>query len=274
MNPELVKLLLALAIFIIGFIGGSLPWIIQPLHQGGRFMALGNTFAAGVLGGVGLIHLLGSGIDGLRLAAPGMQYPLALFLTGVSFLFMLLIEKVIIGDHHQIRAGDVHIGSLHEIPPSLFLDVKHTNALILLVVLSLHSLILGLTLGAQQTLSGITLVFFSIIAHKLFAGFALGVGYKRAGFSWKQACGWLTFFAVMVPAGILLATITGALLSKSIGIWFEAVFDSIGAGTFLYIASVDIIDTEFHEPEAGDRRLKWLLTVAGFSVMAVLAVWV
>ncbi|MEJ2034473.1 MAG: hypothetical protein P8Y63_15895, partial [Deltaproteobacteria bacterium] len=53
---------------------------------------------------------------------------------------------------------------------------------------------------------------------------------------------------------------------------FEAIFDSIGAGTFLYIATLDIIRTEFELP--GDNWQKWLLAAAGFSIMAVLAVWI
>ena len=41
------------------------------------------------------------------------------------------------------------------------------------------------------------------------------------------------------------------------------------AGTFLYIANVDIVRTEFEL--RGDRWQKWLLAALGFSMMAVLA---
>jgi zinc transporter 1/2/3 len=48
-------------------------------------------------------------------------------------------------------------------------------------VLSVHSVILGLALGAQSALAGAVIVFLAIVAHKGAAGFALGVGYQRAG---------------------------------------------------------------------------------------------
>jgi zinc transporter 1/2/3 len=272
MNLEFVKLSFAFVILVIGFSGASLPWVIPSMRQGGRLLALGDTFAAGVLGGAGLIHLLGGGIEGFRHVAPGLHYPFALLLAGLSFLFILFIEGVIIGEHHPVGSGYRHTGSVHEIASSGFTEIDHAYAFILLVVLSIHSIILGLTLGAQQKLNQMMVVFIAILAHKLFAGFALGVRYMRAGFKWHKAMGPIIFFAFMVPSGILIGTITGALLSWSCGLWFEAIFDSVGAGTFLYIASLDIISTEFHEPEAGDRMLKWILTVVGYGVMAGLAV--
>ena len=48
---------------------------------------------------------------------------------------------------------------------------------------------------------------------------------------------------------------------------FEAIFDSIGAGTFLYIASVDIVSREFQIPD--DRWQKWLFAASGFTIMAL-----
>ncbi|MGE5186640.1 MAG: hypothetical protein ACM31C_31515 [Acidobacteriota bacterium] len=53
--------------------------------------------------------------------------------------------------------------------------------------------------------------------------------------------------------------------------WFEGIFDSLAAGTFLYIAMLDIIRTEFEV--RGDRWQKWSLASAGFATMAVLALW-
>ena len=48
-------------------------------------------------------------------------------------------------------------------------------------------------------------------------------------------------------------------------------FDSIGAGTFICFAALDITRTEFDTPE--DRRQKWACATAGFAAMAVLAIW-
>jgi hypothetical protein len=50
------------------------------------------------------------------------------------------------------------------------------------------------------------------------------------------------------------------------------VFESVAAGTFSHIATLDIISTEFEFP--GNRRQKWLLASVGFRVMALLARWI
>jgi hypothetical protein len=49
-------------------------------------------------------------------------------------------------------------------------------------------------------------------------------------------------------------------------------FLSLAAGTFAYVATLDILREEFHEP--GGRFAKWLWVVAGAAVMALLALWV
>ena len=75
----------------------------------------------------------------------------------------------------------------------------------------------------------------------------------------------------MTPAGIVAGTAVSPLLSTHAGLLFEAVFDSVGAGTFIYIAALDITRTEFDTPE--DRWPKWVCATAGFAAMAVLAIW-
>ena len=48
--------------------------------------------------------------------------------------------------------------------------------------------------------------------------------------------------------------------------------DSLGTGTFLSIATLDIIKTEFDSPRY--RADKWGAAVLGFAIMAALAIWI
>ena len=50
--------------------------------------------------------------------------------------------------------------------------------------------------------------------------------------------------------------------------WFKA----IAAGTFLYIAALDIVREEFF-PAHDDRRWRFASAAAGVSVMALVAIW-
>jgi zinc transporter ZupT len=141
----------------------------------------------------------------------------------------------------------------------------------LLIVLSVHSVILGLALDAQSAVSGAVIVFLAIVAHKGATGFALGVGYARAGFSRRYALPQVVFFSTMTPLGILVGASASMALTVPAGRPFEAIFDSLGAGTFIYIAALDIIKTDFDSPE--HRTQKWFAAALAFGIMALLAIW-
>jgi zinc transporter 1/2/3 len=274
MSLTVLKVIFSAVVFVTGASGVLVPWVLRGRSSGERFMVWGDTFAGGVLGGAGLVHLLSGGASGFQELAPGLGYPLAYVLAGAGFLLILLIEAVIVADPDPSESP-LHCGSRgasHEIGPGTHMDVRHPYAFILLLVLSVHSIILGLALGGQRSTTRALAIFIAILAHKAMAGFALGVSYRRTGASLRRAAPVAVFFSSMTPLGILAGTAVDALVSSSAGLLFEAIFNSIGAGTFLYIATLDIIRTEFELP--GDNWPKWLLATAGFAVMAVLAVWI
>ena len=269
-----LKVILSAAIFVTGAAGVLLPWILRGGASGDRFMVWGDTFAGGVLGGAGLVHLLSGGTDAFRSVAPGLSYPLAFVLAGAGFLLILLIESVVVADPDP-RVSPLHCGSRgasHEIGPETHAGESHPFTFILLFVLSVHSIIVGMAMGAQSSLSMTLIVFGAIMAHKAMAGFALGVSYRRAGSSLVRTAPAAAFFSSMTPLGILAGTSIDALISPGARMAFEAIFDSVGAGTFLYIATLDIIRTEFELP--GDQWQKWLLASSGFGLMALLAWWI
>ena len=269
-----IKLAFAAVVAVIGLVGALLPWILGGRGASARTLALSDTFAGGVLGGAGLIHLLGSGITEFRASLPGVGYPLALMLAGLGFLLILFIEGVVVADRPTAAQGEGHPGSpaiQHEMSWRPRGTHHFIYPVILLVVLSVHSVILGLALGAQQALSGAIIVFLAIVAHKGAAGFALGVGYENAGVRHRRALPQLAFFSVMTPLGIVIGASIGFVLSAGSDRLFEAIFDSLGAGTFLYIASLDIIKTEFGNPDY--RLQKWIAATLGFGLMALLAIW-
>lgn len=270
-----IKVVFAAAVAAVGLSGTLLPWMLRGRGASERVLALSDTFAGGVLGGAGVVHLLGSGIDQFHAALPHLAYPLALLLAGVGFLLILLIEGVIVAGHHGHDVSPPQPASAavqHEMDWHPGGRGAASYPVILLVVLSVHSVILGLALGAQSALAGALIVFLAIVAHKGAAGFALGVGYQRAGLPHRRALPQLAFFSVMTPIGIVAGASIGAALSGRADLLFEGIFDSLGAGTFIYIATLDIIKMEFDSPQF--RAAKWTTAAVGFGVMAVLAIWI
>ncbi len=272
MNIVELKVVFAIAVFITGVFGVFIPWMIGGGRSHNRFMAWGDTFAGGVLGGAGLIHLLSGADKGFHQL--GVTYPLAFLLAGAGFLLILLIEAVIAADSDPGQSP-LHCGfrsASHEIGSRTQVSQWYNYSFILLLVLSVHSIILGLALGAQRSLASAMAVFIAIIAHKAMAGFALGVSFRRTESSLWRTAPFGVFFSSITPLGILAGTLIDTLISSSGGLVFESIFNSIGAGTFLYIATLEIIRTEFELP--GDNWQKWLLSAVGFGLMAILAVWI
>lgn len=268
------KIAIAVAVAIVGLAGTILPWFLDERKARDRILALSDTFAGGVLGGAGLIHLLGDGMAQFKATLPHVAYPLALLLTGAGFMLILLIEGVLVGDPQGGAGYSANAKSATARHEAAWQQAESRAAyypVILLIVLSVHSVILGLALGSQEALAGIIIVFLAIIAHKGAAGFALGVGYVRTGARLRRVWPQLAFFIAMTPLGIILGGSVGLSLTPHAARLFEATFDSLGAGTFIYIAAMDIIKTQFDNPKY--RFQKWLSAVSGFSLMALLALW-
>ena len=56
-----LKVVFSIAVFAMGAFGVLFPSALRRAASGDRFMAWGDTFAGGVLGGAGLVHLLSGG---------------------------------------------------------------------------------------------------------------------------------------------------------------------------------------------------------------------
>lgn len=261
-----IKLGFLAALFVVGWIGAAYP-VLKGSASGGRLMSWGNAFSAGIFLGIGLIHMLG---EAHRVWADlGWSYPIAYVLATAAFATSLLFEHVLLPDqahaivHHQghdcaeEHGGETSSGGLYPY--------------VLVVVLSLHSVLAGMALGTQDSFPNGLVIFSAIVIHKATAGLALGVSLGRSGISRDRSLKMATLFALMTPLGILAGIGLEGFLRPTSESYLDAAVLALAAGTFIYIASLDIIQDEFLRP--GSRFMKWLFATLGLVVMAVLAIW-
>jgi zinc transporter 1/2/3 len=261
------KLVLLLALLATALVCGALPLS----RRGGgdaasrRLLEWGNAFAAGVFLGAGFVHMLPEATAAWERL--GFHYPIGMLLAAAAIVFMLLFEHVLPPEdaHHAMHAPSADRFGAN--PPA---DPPRAVYAIL-TALSIHSLLEGLALGAQRELRSALVIFAAILAHKSMEGFALGVSLARRPLPGARALSLLALFAAATPVGIVAGATVGALEGPT-RLACEATFLSLAAGTFAYVATLDILREEFHEP--GGRFAKWLWVVAGVSVMALLALWV
>jgi zinc transporter 1/2/3 len=142
---------------------------------------------------------------------------------------------------------------------------------LLAIVLSIHSFIAGVALGIESTILGSIILFIAIIAHKGSAAFSLAINMMRGGILKSTHVRGILLFSCMTPIGILLGSGLASAFESNTSDLIEGVFDSLAAGTFIYVSVLDIIEEEFSIP--GNEALKFVSIMVGLSLMALLAVW-
>mmetsp|Transcript_20481 Transcript_20481/g.66822 ORF Transcript_20481/g.66822 Transcript_20481/m.66822 type:complete len:358 (-) Transcript_20481:197-1270(-) len=146
---------------------------------------------------------------------------------------------------------------------------------VLFLSLTMHSFIAGLVLGVSGGEDGLG-IFVAIIAHKVFAAWALGCALATAPGPFAARAAWLLGFTLATPTGVAVG------MSLSTAAWVDSTVESslvaLAAGFFLYVGLMEIIAKELVDYQTKGAgwfaSLKLLMLLLGFSLMAMLAIWV
>jgi zinc transporter 1/2/3 len=284
-------------LLVIGIFGGLLPLKARDLHANReRYLALGNTFSGGLFLCAGFSHMLGEAIEGFAELSLPAEPPLLLCLFGI--LTTLFVEKVLLsylmegggGADDSAAADDAissHVGHSHahgllaidhrrggggggaadidSTAKSRALVGSSLQTYMLTILLSLHSIIEGVALGVEENIGDASRVLMAIAAHKAFAAFALGLSLVRGGANSASLFRIVILFGLMSPAGVVLgALFTMSLADAADSVWSSSI-QAFAAGSFVYVALVEILLEEFAHPK--DRALKFVLLLLGVAVM-------
>ena len=258
-------LLWAGLIAIVGSVGVISPWLAAR-RGNSNTIAYGNSFAGGVLLAAGLIHLLGDANDGFAAAYPNLDYPAAFAVATLAFILVLGLERVIPRALESVEKSD-------DPESAAMIDAGKGGGIapyLLLVTLSIHSLIAGLTLGISSA-AGAGVLLVAILAHKGAAGFALGSTFREAAIPPRTRIPSLMVFVGSTPLGVILGGLAVETFGSGSGAT-EAWFKAVAAGTFLYIATLDIVREEFF-PGGTNRGRRLACAFIGAGVMALVAIW-
>jgi zinc transporter 1/2/3 len=158
-------------------------------------------------------------------------------------------------------------------------------ALMLLAALSIHSVLAGLSIGLVTDVSKIMSTAIAIVAHKVFAGYALGSTMVAADLGLERHLSLSIVFSLSTPLGILIG------MGLSSGSYNEdsqsvGVVQAVVAGTFLYVAIMEVGMKELlicrhHDgpleasmSEKQIEALKLFSMLLGYVAMSLLAAFV
>jgi zinc and cadmium transporter len=262
--PPVILLIYCLLILAASLSGGWIPMLVRLTHSR---MQMALSFVAGVMLGVGLLHLLPHSFFELRSIDLTMRWVLG------GFVLMFFLERFFHFHQHDAPAdheqadhehadhehGD-HAGCGHDHGHDHNHDARDplahkfswTGAFL---GLTLHSAVDGVALAAgvaaeQHEANGAVLAglgtFLAIVLHKPFD--SLTIGTLMAAGGWSKSARHLVnaLYALVIPCGVVLFYV-GARLFGDHPQTFLGPALGFAAGAFLCIATSDLLpEVQFH----------------------------
>jgi zinc and cadmium transporter len=270
-------------ILVASIVGGMIPVWFQLTH---RWMQFAVSFVAGVMLGIGVLHMLPHAITDAVTAASLLtettvsSTPTAILAEAVRWiaisllagmLAMFFIERFFSYHHHDVPGGDDeydHDDHIHDREHShTEHDMSWSGAA---AGLALHSVLNGVALAAavQHGSHGSWLAgfgtFLVIFLHKPFDAMTISMLMGRGGWSlvWRNTINGL--FSLCVPVGVLVFYL--GFVSESGGPdnarqqWWIACALAFSAGTFLCISLSDLLpELQFHSHDRFKLSIALLL---------------
>jgi len=271
MSPLALLAFYCLLILLASLAGGWIPLMIRLTHQR---VQLAVSLVAGVMLGVGLLHLLPHAL----LEAPGQLDAVFVWVL-VGFLAMFFIERFFCFHHHDVpstddaeAAADKHHHAEAQGHPANISHESHrltwTGAAI---GLTLHTVIAGIALAASveveargghlAAMAGFG-TFLVIFLHKPFD--AMTITTLMTVGAWSNPVKHLVngLFALMIPVGVILFYLGLSQVGEGSNLVAYAL--AFSAGTFLCISMSDLLpELQFH---AHDRIALSAALILGLSV--------
>lgn len=165
----------------------------------------------------------------------------------------------------------------------LFANSNDTKTLLKAYVLegaiAVHSIIMGLSLGAMQNsdLTSIKVLMVAYGIHQLLEGISLGCAISSAKLSSGKIFGLICFFACTLPSGIILGILITNSEDDYTSMMVEAYANGVAGGILIYVSMVEMMADEFsNDLVRNDYYLKFKMIFAitlGITVMGILAIW-
>eukprot|EP00531_Pseudo-nitzschia_arenysensis_P015856 CAMPEP_0116137854 /NCGR_PEP_ID=MMETSP0329-20121206/12463_1 /TAXON_ID=697910 /ORGANISM="Pseudo-nitzschia arenysensis, Strain B593" /LENGTH=371 /DNA_ID=CAMNT_0003632783 /DNA_START=35 /DNA_END=1150 /DNA_ORIENTATION=+ len=188
---------------------------------------------------------------------------------------------------HESARGGTHRHDLEHVAEHIHGSLL--ASVILLLALSIHSIFDGLAIGISSNAKELISTTAAVLAHKGFAGYALGSSMVASEMHERDFFALILVFSVCTPVGIILGTIFSRLGDsddpdgwKIVG---TGLINAVVAGTFLYIAIVEIglkeilvhRDSKLLGHKLDTQHMQWSKLAAfiiGYLAMSSLAVFI
>ncbi|KAF9602282.1 hypothetical protein IFM89_026399 [Coptis chinensis] len=309
------KIIAIASILSGGAIGVCIPILskkISAFKPGSNFFFMMKAFAAGVILATGFIHVLPDAFD--KLTSPCLKdnpwgnFPFTGFIAMMAAIAILMVEnvatsyfqrlssnksKLVNADeekngelcsqvhvHTHVTDGHAHgrVGESNESGGGNL--IRHrVIAQVLELGIVVHSVIIGISLGASESSSTMKPLLIALCFHQFFEGMGLGGCISEAKFKVRSIAVMATFFALTTPIGIAIGIgITNVYKENSqTALVVEGVLNAASAGILIYMALVDLLAADLMSAKIqnnGKLQLHvYVCLLLGTGLMSLLAKW-
>uniref|UniRef100_A0A0E0L3Q0 Zinc transporter n=1 Tax=Oryza punctata TaxID=4537 RepID=A0A0E0L3Q0_ORYPU len=302
-----------IAIFCIlagSAVGAALPSLgsrfpaIQP--ETDVFLSV-KAFAGGVILATGLVHILPAAFEALSspclVGGPWKSFPFAGMVAMVSAIGTLIVDTVATGYFQRTDAkrkaaavadepddleasdehshGHAHGMSVMSVAPAGEEDLVRHRVIsqVLELGVVVHSLIIGMSLGASDFPSTVRPLVPALTFHQFFEGIGLGGCIVQAKFRVRSVVTMALFFSLTTPAGIAVGIGISSVYDANspTALVVQGLLEAAAAGILVYMALVDILAEDFMKTKVQSRgRLQLAMNVSlllGAGLMSMIAIW-
>ncbi|KAL4569558.1 hypothetical protein LXL04_025198 [Taraxacum kok-saghyz] len=273
-----LKIIGIAAILVTSIIGVCLPLItrsIPALSPERSLFVIVKAFASGIILATGFMHVLPDSFDMLSSSClsdnPWHKFPFTGFVAMLSAIFTLMVDSMatsmyttknnaissegvapVTGDHEMAAGGGggMHFHGHHhgqKAPIGAQLLRYRVVAMVLELGIVVHSIVIGLGVGASNDVCTIKPLVAALCFHQMFEGMGLGGCILQAEYKMMKKAIMVFFFSITTPFGIAL----GIGLAKTYKENSPSALITVGllnassAGLLIYMALVDLLAADF-----------------------------
>ncbi|KAI3436914.1 uncharacterized protein J3R85_005955 [Psidium guajava] len=308
-----LKVVAITAILVTSMIGVGLPLFsreVPALRPDGRVFVIVKAFASGVILATGYMHVMPDSFDDLRSMClpevPWRKFPFTTFVAMLSAIVTLMVDSYAMAYYKKINAkisGDgggangqakdavmgleqggtnpyAHGGASGTIEGEKAQLLRHrVVAQVLELGIVVHSVVIGLGMGASDNPCTIRPLIAALCFHQMFEGMGLGGCILQAEFGLKLKLIMAFFFSATTPFGIALGIGLSNVYSDSspAALIVEGLLNASSAGLLNYMALVDLLAADFLGTRLqGDMKLQtwaYVAVLCGAGLMSLMAKW-
>uniref|UniRef100_A0A7N0RJJ3 Uncharacterized protein n=1 Tax=Kalanchoe fedtschenkoi TaxID=63787 RepID=A0A7N0RJJ3_KALFE len=308
-----LKLVALFAILFIGAVGVCLPMLghrFECLQADKSVFFLIKAFAGGVILATGLIHVLPDAFESLTSPCldenPWGLFPFTGFIAMMAAIAAHMIDSSalsyyeslyskmppqLVADEEKSIAVHTHASHGHAHGGSAPSDSDHSTSRrselikhrvishVLELGIVVHSVIIGISLGASESPDTIKPLIAALSFHQFFEGMGLGGCIYQAEFRKLPRVIMVLFFALTTPVGVGIGMLISNIYAESSrnALIVEGTLNAASAGILIYMSLVDLLAAAFSNPIV-KKNFKLqvganVFLLLGAGCMSLLAKW-